>query len=176
MQTKITAVKNKINECIATAQRTYNITVPDVQVRFDLTGRAAGQAGMKYGKHYVRFNVNHMQLGGQTWEHLLNDTVPHEIAHIICFANPTLGRGHDSGWKRVCLAVGGNGKRLYSEQDAPEAIAAIRPFVYITTRGHEVRVTKVIHTKIQTRGASYTYRNGKGSINKECKFKFSATA
>lgn len=172
MQNKIEAVKAKVAECIAAAERTFNIKMPNVQVRFDLTGRAAGMAGYRGNSFYLRFNRNHMQLGGQTWEHLLNDTVPHEVAHTVCQSHPQFGRNHDNGWKRVCVALGGNGRRCYSEDDAPEAIAAMRPYVYITTNGSEVRVTKVMHSKIQTRGASYSFKHGKGSINKSCQFSY----
>jgi predicted SprT family Zn-dependent metalloprotease len=172
MQSKIQAVRNKVNECINDAERTFGITMPKVDVRFDLTGRAAGMAGMRYGAFYLRFNVSHMSLGGQTWEHLLNDTVPHEVAHTVCQAFPKFGRSHNDGWKQVCVALGGNGRRCYSEEDAPEAIAAMRPYVYVTTNGNTVRVTKVIHGKIQTRGASYSYKGGKGSINRQCQFNY----
>ena len=172
MQAKIEAVKAKVAECIAIAEAKFGIKMPNVQVRFDLTGRAAGIAGMTYGGFYLRFNRKHMALGGQTWEHLLNDTVPHEVAHTVCQSNPQFGRNHDAGWKRVCIALGGNGRRCYSEEDAPEAIAAARPYVYITTNGNTVRVTKVIHSKIQQRGASYSFKGGKGSINKSCQYSY----
>lgn len=172
MQAQIEQIKQKVQQCIQTAEAKFGIKMPNVQVRFDLTGRAAGMAGMQYGMFYLRFNTTHMRMGGQTWEHLLNDTVPHEVAHTVCQAFPKFGRNHNDGWKRVCVALGGNGRRCYGEADAPEAIAAMRPYVYITTNGHEVRVTKVIHSKIQTRGASYSYRNGKGTINKQCQFSY----
>lgn len=170
MQDQIQQVKAKVAECIKKAEKSYGVKMPKVDVRFDLTGRAAGMAGMRNGNFYLRFNVNHMRIGGQTWEHLLNDTVPHEVAHTVCQAFPKFGRNHDAGWKRVCIALGGNGRRCYDEADAPEAVAAMRPYVYITTKGHEVRVSKVMHTKIQ-KGASYTAR-GKGSLNRECQYSF----
>jgi predicted SprT family Zn-dependent metalloprotease len=168
MQSKIQAVRNKVNECINDAERTFGITMPKVDVRFDLTGRAAGVAGMRYGVFYLRFNVNHMSLGGQTWEHLLNDTVPHEVAHTVCQAFPKFGRSHNDGWKRVCLALGGNGRRCYSAEDAPEAVAKQRPFTYTSTSGAAVAVSPIIHRKIQN-GASYRYR-GMGIVSKMCSY------
>lgn len=172
MQQQIEQVKAKVQQCIAAAEAKFGITMPKVQIRFDLKGRAAGIAGYRGDNFYVRFNVQHMALGGQTWEHLLNDTVPHELAHTVCQAFPQFGRNHDAGWKRVCVALGGNGRRCYSEDDAPEAVAAARPYVYITTNGHEVRVTKVMHTKIQ-RGSTYTVR-GKGGLNAQCQYNYMA--
>ena len=170
MQDKIQQVRAKVQECIALAEAKFGIKMPKVDVRFDLRGRAAGQACWRGDYFYLRFNRQHLQLGGQTWEHLLNDTVPHEVAHTVCQSHPYFGRNHDAGWKRVCLALGGNGRRCYGEDDAPEAIAASRPYVYITTTGHEIRITKIMHTKIQ-RGGSYSVR-GKGSLNRNCDYNY----
>ena len=171
MQAQVEAIRARVQQCIALAEAKFGIQMPKVDVRFDLTGRAAGVAGMRYGSFYLRFNRNHMRLGGQTWLHLLNDTVPHEVAHTVCQAFPQFGRNHDAGWRRVCVALGGNGSTRYSEQDAPEAVAQQRPWVYITTTGHQGRITKVIHTKIQ-RGASYSIRGGKGSVNNQCQYNY----
>lgn len=171
MQEQMQAIRNKVAECISTAEREFGITMPNVDVRFDLKGRSAGVAGFVGKKFYLRFNVHHMSLGGQTWEHLLNNTVPHEVAHTVCQAFPKFGRNHDRGWQRVCLALGGNGKRCYGEDDAPEAVAAQRPWVYITTAGHQVRVTKVIHSKIQ-KGYTYSIRGGKGALTRACQYNY----
>lgn len=168
MQAKIQAVQAKVAQCIAAAEAKYNVTMPKVQIRFDLTGRAAGMAGMRYGNFYLRFNVSHMSLGGKSWDHLLNDTVPHEVAHTVCQANPMLGNNHNDGWKRVCLALGGNGRRCYSAEDAPEAVAKQRPFTYTSTSGAAVAVSPIIHRKIQN-GASYRYR-GMGTVSKMCSY------
>jgi SprT protein len=165
------AIEDRVNQCIKTAESKFGITMPKVYVRFDLKGRAAGMA-VKRGDFYtVRFNAQHIRLGGQTFDHLLNDTVPHEVAHSVCQAFPKFGKNHDAGWKQVCVALGGNGQRCYGEEDAPEAIAAARPYVYITTMGHEVRVTKVIHTKIQ-QGSNYVMKGGKGKLTRECQYNY----
>lgn len=173
MQAQMQAIKDKVAECVARAEAMFGIKMPQVQILFDLTGRAAGMAGMRYGQFYLRFNVNHMRLGGKTWEHLINDTVPHEVAHTVCQAFPKFGRNHDTGWKRVCRVLGGTGQTRYSEDDAPEAIAQMRPYVYITTNGNEVRVTKGIHNKIQ-KGIIYSFRGGKGQINRACAYNYMA--
>ena len=174
MQAKIQAVKDKVASCIALAEQKFNIKMPAVQIRFDLTGRAAGIAGRKGFAYYLRFNTQHMALGGKTWDHLLNDVVPHELAHTVCQSNPQFGRQHDAGWKRVCLALGGNGSRVYTADHAPEAIAANRPFTYTTTSGATVSVSKQIHAKIQ-RGVTYNARQG-GKLNAQCSYSTTAPA
>lgn len=163
-------IRNKVAEIIAIGEQKFGVKLPPIDVRFDLRGRAAGQACYRGNYFYLRFNIQHIALGGKTYDHLLNFTVSHELAHSFCQANPQFGRNHDAGWKRVCLALGGNGRRCYGEDDAPEAVAASRPYVYITTAGHEIRVTKIMHTKIQ-RGGAYTVR-GKGSLNRNCEYNY----
>ena len=56
MQQKIEQVKAKVQECIAKAEARFGIKMPNVQIRFDLKGRAAGVAGYRGTNFYVRFN------------------------------------------------------------------------------------------------------------------------
>ena len=178
MQGKIEQVRSRVAQCIAQAEAQFGIKMPRVNIRFDLTGRAAGMAGCSYAgggaaqDFYLRFNVKHMNLGGQTWEHLLNDTVPHEVAHSVCQAFPQFGRRHDAGWRRVCLALGGNGQRCYTAEDAPEAVAAQRPFTYVTTTGAQVTVSPIIHRKIQG-GKVYRATAG-GELTRQCAYSTTA--
>lgn len=171
MQDQLQQIRNRVQECIQRAEALFNIKLPAVEIRFDLRGRAAGMACRVGGRYSVRFNIEHIRLGGKTLEHMISDTVPHEVAHTVCQAYPQFGHRHDAGWQRVCRALGGSGSRCYGEDDAPEAVAAQRPYVYITTTGHEVRVTKIIHSKIQS-GKGYVMRGGKGKINRECQYSY----
>ena len=172
MQAKVEAVEAKVKECIALAEKKFCVEMPNVAVRFDLTGKAAGVAMRRWNTYTLRFNPRHMALGGKTWDHILNDVVPHEVAHTVCQSNPRVGHGHNRGWKNVCLALGGNGQRCYTDEDTPELAAQteLPPYVYITTTGVEIRITKVRHNKIQ-RGSQYTVR-GKGELNRECAFNY----
>jgi predicted SprT family Zn-dependent metalloprotease len=161
----------KVAAVIEKGNKVLGVTLPHVDIRFDLKGRAAGMAGGTRSfwqagatNLYVRFNVEHMMLGGQTWDHLLNSTVEHELAHSFCQAFPKHGRAHDTGWKNVCRILGGNGNRCYKQEEAPEAVAVQRPYAYTTSTGHLVAVSPIIHSKIQS-GRAFTYR-GKGSITK----------
>ena len=141
MQQRIQQVQDKVNQLMARAEQLYGVRMPAVRIRFDLTGRAAGIAGCMINRwtreasdFYLRFNTSHMR-SDTDWPHLINDVVPHEIAHTVCQAFPRLGKHHDAGWQRVCLALGGNGRRTYSAADAPEAVARQRPVQYVSTTG-----------------------------------------
>jgi predicted SprT family Zn-dependent metalloprotease len=133
-----------------------------VAIRFDLKGRAAGMAGRVYGDYYMRFNND--MLTREAFDHVLNDTVPHEIAHIVCYMDPRMGRKHDTGWARVCSMLGGSGNRFHKEE---VVFGKGLTFEYVTTTGHKVRISQARHGKI-LRGVTYTYKNGMGKINKDC--------
>ena len=173
-QQRIQEVQDKVAQLIAKAELLYGIKLPAVPIRFDLTGRAAGIAGCmrnawtgESSGFFLRFNIAHMR-SDTDWPHIINETVPHEVAHTICQAFPRLGKNHDAGWKRVCIALGGNGSRTYSAEDAPEAVARRAPFVYITTSGARCNVTPIIHRKIQG-GQVYIAKEG-GKLTRECQF------
>lgn len=166
---RIEQVRKRVQEVFAVATAKYGLDLSKVTVRFDLRGRSAGMAGCKldrYGNakdHYMRFNVDQIMHGNL--ENMLNDTVPHEIAHVVCYMNPMLGSNHDNGWKRVCVALGGTGTRCHSEM---VAYAKGDTYQYITTSGAAVNVSQQRHRRIQM-GVDYTFRNG-GRINKGCKW------
>lgn len=140
----------RCNAIIETVKTTYGIDLSNVSVRFDLRGRAAGVAMRRGNVYSIRFNAD--MLTRDAFDHVLNHTVPHEYAHIICMMVPRLGSGHDSGWKRVCVSLGGNGKTRHSED---VVFSKGVTYEYTTTLGHPVRVSQIMHNKIQ-RGAQYT--------------------
>jgi predicted SprT family Zn-dependent metalloprotease len=162
LKQRIEMVKTRVKELVAKANKLYGITLPEVDVRFDLRGRCAGVAGHQWGHYYMRFNVDMMQ--NSAWDHLYNDTVPHELAHIVCYFKPQLGRNHDGGWKRVCRALGGNGERCHNE----EVVYAHGTVYYTSSTGEVIPVSRQRHAKIQ-RGASYGFR-GKGRLDRQCQY------
>jgi predicted SprT family Zn-dependent metalloprotease len=159
---RIQQVKAKVATLTQQANTLYNVTLPAISIRFDLKGSCVGWAGHRWGQYYMRFNTTMMT--GESWEHVINDTVPHELAHIVCYFKPNLGHAHNTGWKRVCRALGGNGERCHNET---VVYAKGRTYTYTTTAGHEVNVSDRIHKRIQ-RGETYSYKHGKGQIHARC--------
>jgi predicted SprT family Zn-dependent metalloprotease len=138
-------------------------TLPDIQVRFDLRGRVAGWAGSRGGRYFMRFNTHMMQ--NAAWTHVINNTVPHELAHVICFVQGT-DSGHGRVWARTCRALGGNGERCHSE-----AVTYARgdTYVYTTSTGRTIHLSSIKHRKIQ-QGATYMGRQGLGRIDRSCAY------
>lgn len=159
-------VLDKITELTKRANELYGITLPHINVRFDVRGRVAGWAECRFGQYGIRFNRDMML--NESWDNFINDTVPHELAHIVCYIKPALGRNHDLGWKRVCRALGGTGERCHKE----EVQYAHGTVYYTTSTGHVVPMSLTRHNKVQ-RGMAYTLQ-GKGKIDKSCAFNFNA--
>lgn len=169
LQQRIQEVRARVAEVSKIALARYGVDLSDVKVLFDLKGRAAGMAGYKGGYFYVRFNTQMMMNDG--WNHLLNDTVPHELAHSVCYKNPMLGRKHDMGWKSVCRALGGNGERCHKEA---VVYAKGKTYRYTTTTGFETNVSETVHNKIQ-RGCNYRVR-GQGQLTNACAYQLVAVS
>lgn len=168
LQERAQQVRAKIAELIKRYETMTGKTLPAIDVRFDLRGSCAGQAGRRadrYGYNYfMRFNRDMMQNAG--WDHLINDTVPHELAHIVCFVDNS-DRGHGAVWRRWCRALGGSGERCHTEA---VTYAKGRTYIYTTSTGLTFNFSETKHRRIQA-GASYTFRNRKmGRVDRTCAY------
>ena len=153
----------KIAALTQRANTLYGITLPAVALRFDLRGRVAGMAGhMNRRDWYMRFNTDMMQ--NESWDHLINDTVPHELAHIVCFVRGS-DRGHGYEWKRTCRDLGGTGTRCHNEE---VTYAKGRTYTYTTATGVSVVLSETRHRRVQ-KGQSYTFRTG-GRVDRTCAY------
>jgi len=159
-------VQERVSQLIARVEELYSLKLPKIDIRFDLRGAAAGIAGYTQGgtQLYMRFNQDMMQNSG--WDHLFDNTVPHELAHIVCFVAPRLGRDHDSGWRRVCRALGGNGESRHTQQ---VTYAKGKTFYYTTNMGHTVAMSVIRHRRIQ-QGHRYYITEGRGYIDQTCSY------
>jgi predicted SprT family Zn-dependent metalloprotease len=148
-----TIVFNKTNELIKVANNTFNIELPEVEIKFDLKGRSAGQA-IRYGDKYtIRYNKD--LIHNKSLLNMINDTVPHELAHIVLMFTKW-GKGHDNVWKRVCVKLGGNGERCHNEE--VQSCRKTKKFEYKTQFGPSIIVSSTIHKRIQA-GRIYSARN-----------------
>ena len=154
----------RVQELINLANEKYNLAIPQPDVSFNVTGyRVAGYARRVGPMYFVNLNAEACE---KYPEEMLNETIPHEVAHIVCFFNPALGKNHDGGWKRVCRALGGTGSRTHSMQLTPAK--TIRKWLYRDSCGTVREVTTTRHNKMRKLGAMYRYRDNGGIINASC--------
>ena len=165
MTTPLVQMAAKCKEVFAKATELYGVDMSKCAVRFDLKGRAGGMAGARGNprSYFVRFNADMML---RETNEMVNVVVPHEIAHIVCFMKPELGRNHDYGWARVCRALGGSGDRTH-EMDVVYGKGTT--YEYMSSTGHAIRVNDRHHQHIQS-GRTLTYRKGHGTLSKSCAY------
>lgn len=90
----------------------------DLLLRFDLKGRTAGQIRMArsvfgFGRRRAELRLNPALFG--TYAHALMDEVlPHEVAHLLVMAKGSRERAHGPRWHALCLALGGSGARTHT--------------------------------------------------------------
>lgn len=139
--------------CIAAAEERWG-TIGNVRILYNLRGRAAGQAscrrtmdGTAYGFE-LRFNREAME---KDWVHMVRDTIPHEVAHLIAFAHPRLGaKNHNRQWRAIAQALGCSGDRCHTMQLTP-AKKRTR-YRYVLDNGQEVLAGPKHHLMIQLHG------------------------
>lgn len=164
-------IKQRVRECIELAEELYGFDVDynDIDITFKGRGQAAASAGCKInrltGKRHsfsLKFSTESAALDSAE---MLDDTVPHEVAHLVCYWNESLGKNHDYGWVRVCKALGGTGARTHSQTLTKAKYR--KQYLYRTDNGDE-RIVKSAakHNKIQ-RGARYQVRATREWYGKE---------
>lgn len=160
------AIRNKTTEVLAKVRLLYGVDLKPL-VSFNLRGRVAGWAGCRHcsGQRIYTLRFNRELIVGNHFEDIRDNTVAHEIAHLVCYARPELGKNHDAGWRRVCLALGGNG----DAQHDYEITYANGSWDYISTAGHKITISNIRHKKVQ-QGTSYTLKHGMGRIDRYCRF------
>lgn len=167
MQAEALQIKARCGEVVEKIKALYGMDLSGVRISFDLRGRSAGKAGGRgYGlpgsAYFVKFNRD--MLTREAFEHVINNTVPHEYAHVVCFMDPSKGKNHDHGWERVCRSLGGSGARAHKEE---VVYGKGLTYEYTTDRGHKVRLSEKRHRYIQ-QGGRLSYKRGMGVVSQLC--------
>lgn len=117
--------------------------IPVPTVRFDLRGLTAGMASMKDGKTSVRVN---MDIYRDNQAHYLNQTIPHEVAHLVAHAvfGPRI-QAHGKEWKHVMEFFGCPADRCHTYAAKPAR--NIKTYTYkCACRSH--KITSIRHNKM----------------------------
>lgn len=156
-------VAEKLRECRHAMDNNY-FDVPDYEIRYDLGGRTAGQAGCSidrstgdYYDHFIRINP---VLLIENTEEMINDTVVHEFCHVIQHKHFPNSRSHGHEWQRLMRMCGVEPTRTH-KMDVTNAVRQTgkikRKFQYGCACRTDIIVSSVRHNKMQ-RGATYTCR------------------
>lgn len=159
-------IQNKIDELLVVVRDTWGITFPNLQVRFDIKNNDLGIAIRKQNQYIIRLNPRYIE-DDDGFQEIMGDTIAHEIAHLVCFARPTLGRDHDYGWSQVCKFLGGDGL-AYSQFDLGLPPSRKQKVWIYQLDGGDVEVSTTLHNRIQ-KGCSYYH--GERVLNYKTPFK-----
>lgn len=90
-----------LEECYRKAERFFNCNFKRPQVQFDLKGYNAGTATPQ--KNLLRFNA---ELFVNNQQHFLQQTVPHEVAHLVAYQLYGLAiKPHGKEWQQIMRQV-----------------------------------------------------------------------
>jgi SprT protein len=144
-----TQIKKAVTLLVEEGRKIYpKLAMPTVEF-FD-KGVVAGRA--YYKEHKVSFNLT---LAKENSEEFIN-TICHEVAHLVTRAvYPNAKQHHGPEFKRVFLAMGGNGKRCHSYDVTKAKRTVVRTYVAYTCSCREHLVTPAIHKKIYIGGQKY---------------------
>jgi predicted SprT family Zn-dependent metalloprotease len=141
------------DQLLAAGER-YDLDLSDVKVNVTIRGsRISGYAALS-GAGSSRMDFNRQNLMYQ-WDDILGDTLPHEIAHIVCFRKGW-DKGHGARWKEVCIELGGSGEQCVHPD--LHYIGREGSWKYQGTTGHVYWVNRRTHTFIQAGNVWSTMR------------------
>lgn len=148
-------VRERTLQLLAQAAAWLRMPHPATVVRFDLRGRAAGQARLtNRGPLVIRY---HPVLLRDNPEDFLISTVPHEVAHVAAFARHGAGiRPHGPEWTAIMRHLGAEPLRCHGYDVSNLAVRTLRELDYrCACRGH--RLTSIRHRRILA-GQTYLCR------------------
>ncbi len=151
-----TQVMQITQDCIERAVQLYQRDFPTIPVVFDLRGKCAGMYQCNRRGRRIRYNP---WLFAKYYQHSLEQTVPHEVAHYItdCLWGIKSVKPHGKEWKSVVTALGGKPVATgnYSLQGIP--IKQYQRFAYhCACKTHQL--TTIRHRRVLAGEASYKCR------------------
>ncbi len=108
-------LEDKVKETLLLADTKYktNLVERGVSVSYVDSGMAGARAIMSGEDLFLVFNTSIMETD-EGKKQLIDEFVPHEVAHLVNFIKPSTGRCHNKGWKNVCVTLGGSGSRTHN--------------------------------------------------------------
>ena len=134
------------------------------QVAFDLRGQAAGQAVWRAGQPpLLRFNL---AIARHYGDDFVNETVAHEVAHVVARHCHPGGRPHGREWRAVMRQFGiREPRRCHDYRDGSEAVRRQRRWLYeCSCRMHQLSTTR--HRRIQAGLTVYHCRQCRGVLTR----------
>ena len=129
-----------------------NLNVNNFEFNFKLKGRVAGKAW--YSGRRLSFNL---LLAKDNLLSFLNETVPHEVAHLYQMKMNPDSKPHGQEWKYIMNLGGYDARRChnYDMQSVKSATKKREIFEYICGCGTPHKLTKTRHNRVMRGTHSY---------------------
>lgn len=123
----------------------YRTPVPELEIRFDLRGTAAGQARLLGQRCFlIRY---HPELLGRQPERFMARTVPHEVAHVVTFCRfGAKVRPHGPEWRALMGFFGADAARCHDFDLTDLPRRTLRRFPYHCACGDQA-LTSIRHRR-----------------------------
>jgi SprT protein len=147
------SARARTREWLQWAERQFGCRLPAVEVRFDLRGTSAGQARImgRDRPAIIRYNAYFL---ARYRERFLDRTVPHEVAHVVCYhLYGAAIRPHGPQWRQVMQAFGADASPRHDFQPADRQTRRLRRYSYRCGCG-PLQLTSIRHNRV-LRGARY---------------------
>jgi SprT protein len=112
----IAEVNGIVKRCLDILGDRFQTTFATPEIKYDLEGRTAGQA---IGTHTIRLNLTLLRENRQD---MLENTLPHEIAHCVVAARYPRAKAHGYEWERVMRLLGLSPTRCHNYETTPARI------------------------------------------------------
>lgn len=90
----------QVAHCIQKAEQYFKVELPQPTISYKLRGKAAGKAYLQLWE--IRLNP---VLFSENPDAFLNEVIPHEVAHLICFKLFGRVRPHGKEWQAIMFKV-----------------------------------------------------------------------
>jgi SprT protein len=133
-------VEDKILDTMLIAEKIFNRSFELPALSFDLnSGRIAGQAFCY--RWLIKINPKFLSLDS---DHVINVTVPHEVAHLICHKMyPHAKQHHGPDWRSIMIRFGLR-PNTYHTMRLPESM----PHTYICSC-QKFHLSNLLHKRMQ---------------------------
>ena len=159
MRNRLAAVaEQETHALIEKSEQHFETAMPAIEIRFDLRGQAAGKVTFhRNSSPIIHYNI---ALLIENKESFLNQTLPHEVAHIV--ARTLFGTGikpHGPEWQSVMNLFGAKASRCHDYDTSRSRVRRLQRYSYRCSCGQH-QLTSIRHFRI-LRGQSYFCRKCK---------------
>jgi len=166
-------IYERVNHFVALGNEKFESDLDIPHVRFDKRGTTAGTA------HYEMLELNfNARLLVDNWDEFMDQTIPHEVAHLLKSHMYGRGRGsflasHGTAWKKVMRALGVEPDRCHAMDVSKVQMPKAKHIYTCDKCQKELVISSVRHNKmvrgtknyIHCRGYSLTHKKALGKMS-----------